>query len=103
MLIKYYHKDIEFFLDSLESKVRAKVDSIIQLLSIREYHLSLPYSRKIESNLYELRVSGLQNIRIFYTFYEDNVVLLLAINKKTQKLKWENLNTCRKRLRSLHS
>lgn len=103
MRIKYYHKDIESFRNSLEKVVRAKVNATIKLLSIKEYHLSMPYSRRIERDLYELRISSLQNIRIFYTFYNDDIVLLFAINKKTQKLNNNDLNTARQRLYALHS
>ncbi|MDO8575434.1 MAG: type II toxin-antitoxin system RelE/ParE family toxin [bacterium] len=102
MLITYFHKDIKSFLNSLEKAVKAKVDSMIIILSVEEYHLSMPYSKKIEKGIYELRILNLQNIRIFYTFYEGQIVLLYACNKKTQKLKLNYLNTVRKRLALLH-
>ncbi|MCR4334239.1 MAG: type II toxin-antitoxin system RelE/ParE family toxin [Patescibacteria group bacterium] len=103
MKVFYFHPDIKLFFNSLEDMVSAKVSSTIKLLSIEEYHLSMPYSKKIEKNLYELRISSFQNIRIFYTFYEDQIVLLHAINKKTQKLKLKDLSTTRNRLKLLHS
>ncbi len=103
MKISYYHKDIQSFLNSLEKAVKAKVVSSLELLSIEEYHLSMPYSKRVEKDLYELRVSSLQNIRIFYTFYDGEIVLLYGFNKKTQRLTWNNLNTARRRLKDLHS
>lgn len=103
MKISYYHKDIQSFLDSLEKAVKAKVVSSLELLSIEDYHLSMPYSKRVEKDLYELRVSSLQNIRIFYTFYDGEIVLLYGFNKKTQRLTWNNLNTARRRLKDLHS
>ncbi len=103
MLIKYFHNDIKQFIDSLEDKVSAKVNSVIELLSIEEYHLSMPFSKKIEKNLYELRIFSLQNIRVFYTFFENEIVLLHVINKKTEKLELNDLRTARQRLIHLHS
>jgi len=103
MQIIYYHKDIKSFLDSLETSIRAKVNANIKLLSIEEYHLSMPYSKRVEKNLYELRISGIQNIRIFYTFYNNQIILLYAINKKTDKLPLHSLNSARQRLSGLHS
>lgn len=95
MKISFFHEDIKTFLDVLEDKMRAKVNATIKLLS-------MPYSRKVEKNLYELRISSIQNIRIFYTFHDNKIVLLHAIYKKTDKLPLHDLNTARHRLYSLH-
>lgn len=103
MKVTYFHPDIKIFFDALEDRVGAKVDSAIQLLSVEEYHLSMPYSKKIERDLYELRISSIQNIRIFYTFFDKQIVLLHAINKKTQKLELNDLKTVRRRLWLLRS
>jgi phage-related protein len=103
MKISFFHEDIKSFLDALEAKMRAKVNATIKLLSMEAYHLSMPYSRKVEKNLYELRISSIQNIRIFYTFHDNKIVLLHAIYKKTDKLPLHDLNTARQRLYNLHS
>ncbi len=103
MQIAYFHPDIKDFFNTLEDKVSAKVSNTVQLLSMKEYHLSMPYSKKIEKDLYELRISSLQNIRVFYTFNKGQIVLLHAINKKTQKLELNDLKTARNRLALLHS
>lgn len=39
----------------------------------------------VGNNLFELRVRGQQEIRIFYTFYDDKAILLHVFIKKTQK------------------
>jgi phage-related protein len=103
MKIVYFHNNINLFIRSLEDRVSAKVNSAIKYLSIEEYHLSMPYSKKIEKDIYELRISSIQNIRIFYTFYENSIVVLHAIKKTTQKLELRDLKTARQRLRDLHS
>ncbi len=103
MKISYFHPDIKTFLNSLQNEVRVKVYGVIELLAIREYHLTLPFSKKIEKDIYELRISSLQNIRIFYTFHNNQIVLLHIVNKKTQKLSLHDLSTARRRLSILQS
>ncbi len=81
----------------------ARVNKAIGVLRIKTYHLSMPLSKKIEKDLFELRILGIENIRIFYTFYDNKVVLLHAILKKTQRLTLRDLSTARMRLKILHS
>lgn len=103
MEVKYHHRDVEHFLGSLENVTRSAVTRTIQLLVEKTYRLTMPDSKRIEKNLYELRINSLQNVRIFYTFYEQQIVLLYAIYKKSQKLSQKDLSTARQRLRQLHS
>jgi phage-related protein len=102
MEVKYYHRDIERFLNSLDKTTRARVDRSIQLLSQRTYQLMMPDSKRLEKDLYELRIRSLESIRIFYTFFESQIILLYAIHKKSQELKLKDLSTARQRLNFLH-
>ena len=102
MDIQYFHNDIATFLNSLEKTTRAKVNRLIRLLSEKEYRLTMPYSRRLEKHLYELRARSGQNVRVFYTFYENKVVLLHIVSKKTQKLEKKDLMTAQSRLTILH-
>ncbi len=103
MKIFYFHDNIKSFIISLEDNVSSKVYSAIEYLSIEEYHLSMPYSKKIEKDIFELRILSPQNIRVFYTFYKGSIVILHAIKKTTQKLEHHDLRTVRRRLRDLQS
>lgn len=103
MDIQYVHRDIEVFLDSLEKSTRAKVNRLIRLLSEKEYRLAMPYSRKLGKDLYELRARSGQNIRVFYTFFRNRIVLLHIVSKKTQRLEKQDLETARTRLALLHT
>lgn len=103
MEILYFHHSIKDFIDSLEDQVGSKVNRTVEYLSIKEYHLSMPYSKKIERDIFELRIPSKQNIRIFYTFHENKIVLLHIIKKTTQKLELRDLKTARRRLGDLHS
>ena len=95
------HPEIKKRISELPKGVNARVLKLIELLEIREYHLTMPFSKKIGKNLYELREMGEQNIRIFYTFNLGRAVLLHLISKKTQKLQKIDLETARKRLQWL--
>ena len=97
------HTDINRFIHSLTESDRIKVGKVIEILEKKEYALEMPYSKKIERDLYELRIKGSKNIRIFYTFYRDSIFLLHVIKKQSQKLALKDLNTARNRLKVLHS
>ena len=97
----YAHSDIIKFLNSLSKEERDKVDWAIEMLEIKEYRIEMPFSRKIENGLYELRIKSSKNIRIFYTFHANKIALLHIIGKKTQKLALKDIKTARNRLRQL--
>ena len=96
-----FHIDIRKFIDSLLKEERNKVEWAVKMLEIKEYRIEMPFSRKIENDLYELRIKSSKNIRIFYTFYQDSIVLLHIISKKSQKLPLRDVNTARNRLKEL--
>jgi len=102
MEIYYFHRDIELFLNELEESTRAKVTRLLEYLTVEGYLLGMPHAKRIEKDLYELRVLGSQNIRIFYIFHRDKIVLLHVISKKSNRLVDSDLKTARQRLSSLH-
>lgn len=101
MKVSYFHDDIEYFIDRLDSVTRGKVMRLLEMLAIKEYKLSMPYSKKIDRGLYELRVKSLNNIRVFYTFHQNFAVLLHIVSKKTQKLAKHDISTAKERLKML--
>ncbi len=103
MEIVYFHPDIKTFIESFDVETSADIFGALDLLKSRGYKLGMPFCKKIAKDLYELRIQSLHNIRVFYTFYERRIVLLYAIEKKTQKLKLKDLGTAYKRLKYLHS
>ena len=74
------------FIISLEKPTIAKVLRTINLLERFGEKLILPQSKKISSGLFELRIHGKQEIRIFYTFYKSQIFLLHGFKKKSQKI-----------------
>lgn len=86
MEIVTVHSDIIDTIKSFDAVTQAKIARLTELLEMKEYRLGMPYSKKIASNLYELRIKSIQNVRIFYMFYNNQIVLLHIITKKAQKL-----------------
>lgn len=80
-----YDKHFAKQLLELESTTRAKTTKIIKLLEKFGHELRMPYSKKMDSKLFELRIKGKEEVRIFYTVKNDRAILLHLFKKKTQK------------------
>ena len=71
--IKFYEsgrweKIVESYLSSLEHPARAKLARLMDLLEKYGPGLGMPHSKMIAPGLYELRVRGQNEVRIFYMF-----------------------------------
>ena len=82
------------FLHSLEPKLKRKVFHSLELLETYGYDLRFPYSRYLESGIFELRVSlGNNLVRILYFFDKNKIIILSnAFIKKTQKTPRKEIN-----------
>jgi len=58
----------------------------------------MPYSKKMGANLFELRVSGKEAIRVFYTIQNNQAILLHLFKKKSQKIPAKDITTAKRRL-----
>ena len=101
MEILFLHKDIRKFIDRLDDSTYAETFRLIEILAVQEYRITMPHSKKIEKDIYELRVMSKQNVRIFYSFNEGKIFLLHIISKKSQRLHSDDIETARRRLKSL--
>ncbi len=88
-------------IESFDKSTRGKILRAVELLETKEHHLGMPYSKMVERGLYELRIQGTHNVRIFYSFQKDRIVLLHVVSKKTQKISKNDLETARRRMRLL--
>lgn len=57
----------------------------MMLLEAFGHMLRMPHARYLTQGVYELRIRGDQEIRIFYTFFADAVYVLHVYQKKTEK------------------
>ncbi len=85
MNVKTFDEKIDNFIKSLEKPTGTKITRHIDLLVRFGSQLCMPYSKSLGSNLFELRIRGQQEIRIFYTFNNRIAILLHGFIKKTQK------------------
>ena len=83
MEVKYY-PGIKKYILKQESYVQARVFKAIGLLEKFGYNLTMPFSRILGKGLFELRIKAAKEIRIFYCFYKQQVVLLHIFTKKTK-------------------
>jgi len=67
--------DVEDFIVALEKTTIARVLRTIDLLESVGHQLGMPHSKKIDRKLFELRVRGRQEVRIFYTFKRKKAIL----------------------------
>lgn len=86
MKIEIFNNDLEKFIQSLEKSTIAKTLRTIDLLERFGYNLKLPHSKKVAKNLFELRINGQQEIRVFYIFHNSRIILLRGFIKKSQKI-----------------
>ena len=75
------------FLDSLDSKMNAKLIGLMELLEEKGTELREPYSAPLEDGIFELRCKLGSNItRALYFFYVGKrIVVTNGFIKKTQK------------------
>ena len=97
-VISYAHPDVEVFAGDLERHTRAKFDRLNALLTRCGPAMGMPFSKKISSRLYELRVLGSPNIRFFYTFKGNTIWLLHGIAKKRDDIPSKDLALAQRRL-----
>jgi hypothetical protein len=77
--------EVEKFIYSLEKQTIAKTLRTIDLLERFGFNLGMPHSKKMPGNLFELRIRGQQEVRIFYCFHKDQIHLLSGFVKKSRK------------------
>lgn len=101
MEIRNFDDSIEKFIESLEKQTIAKVFHAIGLLEEFGPRLGMPHGKKLDDSLFELRIRGIQEIRIFYTFHKSSIVLLHGFVKKSQKTPQKEIRTALQRVRAL--
>lgn len=94
---------MEDFILRQDGNVIAKFDRISDLLEEKGPDLGMPMTRNLGGGLYELRIRGKNEVRIFYIAFYDpvTIIMLHAFKKKTQKIPEKELTIARKRQKEL--
>lgn len=74
----------EFF-KRQQPQARSKITHLLDLLTTYGNMLGLPHSKALGGGLYEIRIRGKEEIRIFYCFSQDKTIYLLHAFKKQTK------------------
>ena len=103
--IEYYETangsfPVKEFIEKLDILARNKVANTLDLLEEYGIALGLPHAKKVfGTKLWELRILGGDNIRIFYVTQTGKVFLLLhGFQKKKQKTDTKEIKIALKRL-----
>lgn len=101
MEIRLFDKSLEKFIRSLDKPTIAKVLRVVDLLEEFGEKLGSPHTRKVAPSLFELRIRGKQEVRIFYTLHKSAFFLLHGFLKKGQKLPKRELKVALRKLKEL--
>jgi len=104
--IIYYHtpnhqEPVYNFIESLDSGAQAKLSTTFDLLIEYGTRLGLPHVKKmVNTDLWELRILGADNIRLFYVAtFNHQFLLLHGYLKKSQKIAKKEIKTALNRLK----
>jgi phage-related protein len=92
---------VKDFIDDLGLATQTKVAKHIRLLINYGPYLRPPYSKKLWRELYELRITGKNAIRIIYAIVNNIYYLLHAFKKKTDKIPQNELKIALDRMREI--
>ncbi len=106
-LVRYYKSrrgefPVRDFIDKQNHETIAKYSRLYVLLTEYGPGLTFPHVKHISGRLYELRVRGKTEIRIFYARLNTIYVLLHAFQKKSRKVPEKELQIAKKRLTEVY-
>lgn len=101
MKVLFENLDVKKLIFSCQTSTHAKIDKQLDTLAQFAQNLGMPYSKRIQKNLYELRIRGQPEVRIFYCFYQGHIFLLHGFIKKSQKTPAREIETALSRIRRL--
>lgn len=91
------------FIKKQDKATRSKLNRFVGLLENSGPDLGMPYARYLKGGLYELRIRGKNEVRIFYIVQlADNIIFFLhAFKKRSQKLPQQELDLARQHQKEL--
>ena len=94
-------KPVDNFILKQQPSAKSKIAHTIKLLAQYGNNLGMPHTKILGSGLYELRIRGKEEIRIFYCFKKTTIYLLHAFKKQTQRTPTKEFELTMKRMQSL--
>ena len=90
-----YLPEIKRFVKNLDLNLKKQVLTLVEVLINQGHLLRMPYSKALGKGLFELRIIGKIQIRVFYCFHKNIAYLLHGVIKKNQKLHMKDVSHAR--------
>ena len=91
-------KPVDKFFKKQSIQTQSKITHLLDLLELHGNILGMPHSKRLDKNLFELRIRGKQEIRILYCFKKREILLLHAFKKQTKKTPRKELGIAFRRM-----
>lgn len=92
---------VRAFILTLEPSPQAKTERAVDLLAQHGPHLGMPHSRRLTNQLFELRIRGSVDVRLFYGVIGHTIYLVHGFIKKSHQLPRREIATAEQRFREL--
>lgn len=96
-----YIVKVKKFIESLDDVSAFRVARSIDSLERYGNLLGMPVSKALGKGLFELRITGISHIRIFYCFHKSTAWILHAIFKQQRAVPKRDIDYARKVMREL--
>src|SRR5690242_3580141 len=96
-------KIVDEFILSQQPQAKAKIAHTIKLLENHGNRLGMPHSKALRSGLYELRIRGKEELRIFYCFKGRTIWLIHGFKKQTPETPQREIEVALQRMKTLTS
>ncbi len=94
-------KPVDKFIKSQQPQARSKIIHKVRLLRQYGNMLGMPHSKMLGSGLYELRIRGKEELRVFYCLRNKTIYLVHAFKKQTQTTPQKELDLALSRMKGL--
>lgn len=94
-------KPVDEFIKKQQPQARSKIIHNVRLLRQYGNRLGMPHAKMLGGGIYELRIRGKEELRVFYFFKRKTIYLLHAFKKQTQQTPQKDLDLTRLRMREL--
>ncbi|MEK7213752.1 MAG: type II toxin-antitoxin system RelE/ParE family toxin [Patescibacteria group bacterium] len=94
--------EVKDFLIGLGENNESRVNRYIKILEDFGNLIKMPYSKNILPRIFELRVGGIHNIRLIYTYYNNSAIIFYSFMKKTEQISLQEINIIKTKFNNLH-
>ncbi|MEX2007862.1 MAG: type II toxin-antitoxin system RelE/ParE family toxin [Candidatus Levyibacteriota bacterium] len=95
-------KPVDNFIKKQQPQARAKIIHKVRLLKSYGNLLGMPHAKLLGEGLYELRIRGKEELRIFYFFKQAKTIMLLhGFKKQKQETPQNELQIAKTRMKEL--